>query len=121
MSRLSKEEARKVRHNRVRKKVMGTSERPRLSVFRSARNIYAQIINDEKGQTLVGISTLSPELRNALRSGGNIEAAKLLGRVLAQKALEKNIKTVVFDRGGYKFHGRVKALADSAREHGLIF
>lgn len=121
MSILTKEEHRKIRHKRVRKKIRGTSERPRLSVFRSACNIYAQIIDDEKGQTLVGISTLSPEIKDKVRNGGNIEAAKLLGRMLAQKALEKNVKMVVFDRGGYKFHGRVKALATSAREHGLEF
>lgn len=121
MPRLTKEEHRKIRHKRVRKKVKGTSERPRLSVFRSARHIYAQIIDDDKGHTLVGLSTLSPEIRENIRNGGNIEAAKVVGRVLAQKALEKNIKAVVFDRGGYKFHGRVKALATSAREGGLQF
>ena len=121
MPRLTKEEHRKKRHKRVRKKVKGTSERPRLSVFRSARNMYAQIIDDEKGHTLLGLSTLSSEIKESVKHGGNIEAAKVLGRMLAQKALEKNIKTVVFDRGGYKFHGRVKALATAAREGGLQF
>ncbi len=83
--------------------------------------MYAQIIDDEKGQTLLGLSTLSAEIKESVKNGGNIEAAKVLGRVLAQKALEKNIKAVVFDRGGYKFHGRVKALATAAREGGLQF
>jgi large subunit ribosomal protein L18 len=121
MPKLTKEEGRKARHNRVRKKVKGTTERPRLSIFRSTRNIYAQIIDDEKSHTVLGISTLSSEVKELIRDGGNIEGAKVLGRVLAQKALEKNVKAVVFDRGGYKFHGRVAALAASARENGLQF
>jgi len=109
------------RHKRVRKKVSGTPERPRLCVFRSLRHIYAQIIDDEHGVTLAAASTLSPEIRDKIKTGGNIEAAKLVGQLIAKKALEKGIKKVVFDRGGYKYHGRVKALADAAREAGLEF
>lgn len=109
------------RHKRVRKKVSGTPERPRLCVFRSLRHIYAQIIDDEHGVTLAAASTLSPEIRDKIKTGGNIEAAKLVGQLIAKKALEKGIKRVVFDRGGYKYHGRVKALAEAAREAGLEF
>jgi len=109
------------RHIRVRRKISGTAERPRLCVYRSLRHIYAQVIDDEKGATLVAASTLSPEIRDKIKYGGNVEAAKLVGSLIAQKALEKGIKRVVFDRGGYKYHGRVKALADAAREAGLEF
>jgi len=110
------------RKKRVRKKVFGTQERPRLSVYRSLKHIYAQIIDDTKGHTLVACSTLSPELREELKGKTkNKEAAKKVGLLLAKKALEKGIKKVVFDRGYYKYHGRVKALAEGAREGGLEF
>jgi large subunit ribosomal protein L18 len=110
-----------VRHKRVRKKISGNSMRPRLCVFRSLKHIYAQLIDDERGDTLVGVSSLSPEIKATISNGGDIAAAKEVGRLIAQKALEKNITQVVFDRAGYKFHGRVAALADAAREKGLQF
>lgn len=109
------------RHLRLRKKINGTDERPRLSVYRSLHHIYAQIIDDNKSHTLVTVSTLEPEVRAKLKNGGNIEAAKIVGAAIAKKALEKGIKQVVFDRGGQIYHGRVKALADAARESGLEF
>jgi large subunit ribosomal protein L18 len=105
------------RHVRVRQKVSGTAECPRLNVFRSNANIQAQIIDDVKGVTLVSASSMQLKLEN----GGNIEAAKVVGAEIAKRALEKNIKNVVFDRGGYIYHGRVAALADAAREAGLEF
>ena len=107
------------RQRRVRGKVSGTAERPRLRVTRSNTNIYAQIINDETGETLVSASTV--EKANKANYGGNIEAAKAVGTEIAKKALEKGIKTVVFDRGGYLYHGRVAELAEGAREGGLEF
>jgi len=106
---------------RVRKKVWGTEERPRLSVYRSLRHIYAQIIVDTTGRTLVAASTLSKELRGALSSTGGVEAAREVGRLLAQKAKKVGITKVVFDRNGFLYHGRVKALAEGAREGGLEF
>ena len=110
------------RHIRLRKRVSGTAERPRLSVYRSLHHIYAQIIDDTKGHTLVTASTVEPELQQQLKNkGGNIEAAKVVGNFIAKKALEKGINKVVFDRGGQIYHGRVKALADAAREGGLEF
>ncbi len=110
------------RHIRLRKKVSGTAERPRLSVYRSLHHIYAQVIDDAKGVTLVAASTVEPELRDKLKnSGGNIEAAKAVGLAIAKKALEKGITKVVFDRGGQIYHGRVAALASAARESGLEF
>ena len=109
------------RKERVRKKIRGTPERPRLSVFRSARHIYAQIIEDVNGRTLVAASTLSGELKDGLKSSGNVEAARAVGVLVAKKALEKGIKKVVFDRNGFRYHGRVKALAEAAREGGLEF
>lgn len=118
---LERELLRQSRHNRVRKKVAGDPERPRLSVYRSLNNIYAQIIDDTKGITLVTASTIDKELKDTAKSGGNIDAAKSVGEMVAKRALENGIKAVVFDRGGYKFHGRVKALADAARESGLEF
>lgn len=105
------------KHLRVRKKIMGTSEKPRLCVFRSLNHIYAQVINDTTGSTLAFASTLDPALRGI--SGGNVEAAKKVGQQIAQRALEKGITQVVFDRGGNLYHGRVAALADAAREAGL--
>ena len=109
------------RKYRVRKKVKGSSERPRLNVYRSNKHIYAQIIDDITGQTQITVSTLSPECKGTIKNSGNIEAAKQVGVLIAQKCLEKQIKQVVFDRGGFLFHGRVKALAQSARENGLDF
>lgn len=116
-----KRQARIRRHIRVRKKISGTTKRPRLSVYRSLRHIYAQVIDDERGVTIAAASTLSPEIRDKINYGGNVEAAKLVGSLIAQKALQVGIKRVVFDRGGYKYHGRVKALAEAAREAGLEF
>ena len=107
---------------KVRKKVFGTPDRPRLSIYRSLKHVYAQIVDDTTGATLVTVSTLSEDVRSQLNGlKGKIEPSKLVGKITAQKALEKNIKEVVFDRGGYLYHGRVKALADAAREAGLKF
>jgi len=116
-----KELARLKRKTRVRSHIRGTMERPRLNVFRSLMHIYAQVIVDETGKTLVSASTLSPELRETLRGTGNRESAKKVGELIAKKCLEKGIPKVVFDRGGCLFHGRVKALADAARASGLSF
>lgn len=110
-----------VRHKRIRKKLSGTAERPRLAVFRSEKHIYAQIIDDTKGVTLVAASTVEKAMREKLKKTWNVEAAKEVGKLIAERALAKGIKEVVFDRGGFKYHGRVKALADSAREAGLKF
>ena len=110
-------EIRKIRHERVRKKISGTPEMPRLSVYRSLNNIYAQVIDDTTGKTLLSCSSLELKLEN----GGNIEAAKKVGEAIAKKCLENNIESIRFDRGGYVYHGRVQALADAAREAGLKF
>lgn len=118
LNKADKSRARLKRHKRVRGKITGTSARPRLNVFRSNSNIYAQIIDDTAGVTLVAASTIGKEFEGY---GGNKEAAKKVGLMIAKKALEKNITTVVFDRGGYIFHGRVKELAEGAREGGLVF
>ncbi|MBF8983500.1 50S ribosomal protein L18 [Lutibacter sp. B2] len=115
----SKNKTRKIRHTRVRKKVSGTPNRPRLCVHRSLNNVYAQIIDDVAGKTLVAASTLDKDMN--ITNGGNKEAAKLVGEAVAKKAIENGIKEVVFDRGGYIYHGRVKELADGAREAGLQF
>jgi large subunit ribosomal protein L18 len=114
-----KNQARLKRHLRVRKKIEGTTERPRLNIFRSAKHIYAQIIDDAKGVTLVSASTVEKE--SGIANGGNIEAAKQIGALIAQRAKEKGVEKVVFDRSGYLYHGRVQALADAAREAGLDF
>ena len=119
INKTSRNEARKARHARIRNKVSGTSELPRLCVFRSLKNISVQIIDDEKGVTLVSASSLDKDLN--IKNGGNIEASKLVGALVAKKAKKVKIKKVVFDRGGYLYHGRVKALADAARENGLEF
>jgi len=113
-----KNKARQKRHLRVRNHISGTAERPRLNVYRSLANIYAQIIDDEKGVTLVSASTQDKGFENY---GGNVEAAKAIGTEIAKRALEKGINEVVFDRGGYVYHGRVAALAEAAREAGLKF
>jgi len=109
------------KHARVRKKITGTAERPRLSVFRSARHIYAQIIDDETGNTLVAASTLDEAIKGKLSYYGNKAAAREVGKLIGSKAIEKGIKHVVFDRGGYLYHGRVQELAEGAREAGLEF
>lgn len=118
---IKRRQARVKRQVRVRQKIKGTVERPRLCVFRSAKHIYAQIIEDTTGTTLVSIGTSAKDLAEGVKYTGNIEAAKAVGAAIAKKALEKNIKQVVFDRNGFLYHGRVKALADSAREAGLSF
>lgn len=112
---------RKQRHMRVRKKVFGTKERPRLNVFRSANHIYAQLVDDSNNHTLVSASTLDEAVKAEVSYGGNKEAAKVVGRVLAEKAQKAGISTVIFDRGGFIYHGRIKELADAARETGLEF
>ncbi|HWR29615.1 MAG TPA: 50S ribosomal protein L18 [Negativicutes bacterium] len=113
--------ARKKRHTRVRKNLSGTQQRPRLNVFRSLNHIYAQIINDETGTTLVSASTMDKEISAKLSHGGNLEAAQVVGKMVAERAVAKGIGKVVFDRGGYLYHGRVAALAAAAREAGLEF
>jgi large subunit ribosomal protein L18 len=118
---LSREIARAKRHYRVRKTITGSAERPRLSVFRSQLHMYAQLVDDISGRTLTSASTLEPELRKSLPKGTNQAAATAVGKLLAQRALAANIHRVVFDRGGYLYHGRVKALADGARAGGLEF
>ncbi len=112
---------RKKRHRRVRTKVSGTAERPRLNVFRSSKHIYAQVIDDQAGETMVAASSIDSQMRSELKHGGNREAARKVGELLAKRAVDKGIKDVVFDRGGYLYHGRVKELADGAREAGLKF
>jgi large subunit ribosomal protein L18 len=113
--------ARLKRKVRVRKKISGTGARPRLSVFKSARHIYAQVIDDTTGTTLVSASTLLDEVSADLSYTGNVEAARKVGAEIAKRSLEKQITMVVFDRSGFLYHGRVKALAESARENGLVF
>lgn len=114
-------QARMKRQERVRRKIRGTQERPRLCIFRSAKHIYAQIIEDTTGKTLVAASTVAPATAEGVKYTGNVEAAKAVGAAIAKKALEQNIQQVVFDRNGFLYHGRVKALADAAREAGLAF
>lgn len=121
MAKVSKNDARMKRHYRMRKNLNGTTEKPRLNVFRSLNHIYAQIINDETGMTLVSASSMDKEIRSNVNYGGNIEGAKVIGAELAKRALAKGIEQVVFDRGGYVYTGRIAALADAAREAGLKF
>lgn len=109
------------RHVRIRNKISGTPERPRLNVFKSLKNIYVQIIDDTVGKTLVSASTLDEAISKKQKNTGNIESAKLVGELIAKRALEKGINKVVFDRGGFIYHGRVKELADAARKFGLEF
>ncbi|WP_096231751.1 50S ribosomal protein L18 [Thermoanaerobacterium sp. RBIITD] len=120
ISKIDRNMRRNRRHLRVRKKVSGTSERPRLNVYKSLSHIYAQLIDDVKGTTITQASTLDTELKD-IAKGANKESAKLVGKLIAKKALEKGIKDVVFDRGGYIYHGTIKELADAAREGGLNF
>jgi len=112
---------REIRHRRVRRKIGGTTSPPRLSVFRSLNHIYAQVIDDSKGQTLVSMSSLDSQVRSKTDGVGKSKKAEIVGNLLAEKALNKGIKQVVFDRGGYKYHGRVRALAEAARKAGLEF
>jgi len=114
---IKRDEIRQRIHARIRRKLAGTTERPRLSVHRSLNHIYAQVIYDQTGETLVSASTLAIKAK----TGGNVAAAKEIGKTIAEKAMEKGVKKVVFDRGGYLYHGRIKALADAAREAGLEF
>jgi len=118
---VSKKAIRERKHVRVRKKISGNGERPRLAVFRSAKHIYAQIIDDITGTTLVAASTVDEAVKGTVGYTGNKDAAKAVGKLVGEKAMEKGIKKVVFDRGGYIYHGRVKELADGAREAGLDF
>ncbi|KOP72251.1 50S ribosomal protein L18 [Cytobacillus solani] len=119
ITKADKNAVRKKRHGRVRAKLSGTEARPRLNVFRSNKHIYAQLVDDVKGVTLASASTLDKEIN--LESTGNVDAAVKVGELVAKRGVEKGIKTIVFDRGGYLYHGRVKALADAARENGLEF
>ncbi|AZS18465.1 50S ribosomal protein L18 [Paenibacillus lutimineralis] len=116
-----KNKARLKRHLRVRRKVTGTAERPRLNVFRSSKHIYAQLIDDVAGVTIVSASTIEKELSGEIKNGGNVESARKVGEMIAKRAQEQGKKVVVFDRGGYLYHGRIQALAEAAREAGLEF
>ena len=118
---LSKDLHRQRVHERVRNRVEGTPERPRLAVYRSLGHIYAQVIDDRSGKTLVSASSIDGQTKKNLKGGGNIAAAKVIGKTVAERARAAGVSKVVFDRGGYKYHGRVKALADAAREAGLQF
>ena len=117
----SRTAAREKRHYRLRNKISGTAQKPRLAVFRSNQHIYAQIIDDSIGNTIVSSSTMEASIKSQLEKTSDVNAAKVVGEAVAKKALEKGITTVVFDRGGYVYHGKVKALADAAREAGLQF
>ncbi|RDY25915.1 50S ribosomal protein L18 [Romboutsia weinsteinii] len=121
LKKVDKNAKRLQRHKRVRKKIAGTTQRPRLCVFRSANNIYAQIIDDTNRVTLISASSLEAEVKGAVSHTGNKEAAKMVGQMVAKKAVEKGITEVVFDRGGYLYHGRIQELAEGAREAGLKF
>lgn len=122
MSRIkTRDDRRRLRHLRVRKRVHGTAERPRLAVFRSNKHIYAQVIDDDRGITLCQASTLDPELRGAVKAPGTVEGARQVGELVGRRCKAKGIDKVVFDRGGYLYHGRVAALADGARAAGLEF
>ena len=116
-----KHKGRERRHHRIRKRVVGSAERPRLCVFKSARHIYAQIIDDERGRTLAAASTLSREIKERGKAGNKTMVARLVGELLAVRAMAAQVDRVVFDRGGYKFHGRIKALATGVREKGVKF
>jgi len=118
---VNKKENLRKRHQRVRLKVSGTSECPRIAVYRSTKHIYAQIIDDVKGVTIASASSVDKELKEKLSHGGNVDAAKVVGELLAQRAVKAGVKDCVFDRGGFLYHGRVAALADAAREGGLNF
>ncbi|MCR5789103.1 MAG: 50S ribosomal protein L18 [Lachnospiraceae bacterium] len=121
VSKKSRTEVRRKKHLRIRNRFSGDASRPRLSVFRSNNHMYAQIIDDTAGHTLVAASTVEKDVKAELQKTNNVEAAAYLGRVIAKKAIDKGIKEVVFDRGGFIYHGKIKALADAAREEGLVF
>ena len=121
VSKKSRSEVRVNKHRKLRNRFSGTAERPRLAVFRSNNHMYAQIIDDTVGNTLVSVSTLQKDVKAELEKTNNVEAAAYLGTVIAKKAIEKGITSVVFDRGGFIYHGKIKALADAAREAGLNF
>ncbi|HAP33909.1 MAG: 50S ribosomal protein L18 [Lachnospiraceae bacterium] len=121
VSKISRSEVRVKKHDRMRNRFSGTAERPRLAVFRSNSHIYAQIIDDTVGKTLVAASTTEKAVKEAIEKTNNIDAASYIGKLVAERAQEKNIKAVVFDRGGFLYHGKIKALADAAREAGLEF
>lgn len=121
MAKETRAQARQRRHQRVRRKIEGTPDRPRLNVFRSLHHIYAQVIDDAAGSTVVSASSLEPELHQQMDGKSKTEQAKTVGTILAERAKEKGIDKVIFDRGGYRYHGRVKALADASREGGLEF
>ncbi len=121
VSKESRQEVRVKKHLKIRKRFNGTAERPRLAVFRSNNHIYAQVIDDVAGKTLVSASTLEKDIKAELKFTDNVDAAKCVGNVVAKRAIEKGIKTVVFDRGGYIYQGKVEALAEAAREAGLEF
>lgn len=121
VSKESRQKSREKKHLRIRNRFSGTAERPRLAVFRSNNHMYAQIIDDTVGQTLVAASTLDADVKGEVEKTNNVDAAACVGKAIAKKALDKGIKTVVFDRGGFIYQGKVKALADAAREAGLEF
>ncbi|MCT2196525.1 MULTISPECIES: 50S ribosomal protein L18 [Paenibacillus] len=121
ITKADKNKARLKRHLRVRKKVQGTAARPRLNVYRSSKHIYAQLIDDVAGVTVASASTVDKELSGSIGNGGNVESARKVGELIAKRAQAKGYKSVVFDRGGYLYHGRIQALADAAREAGLEF
>ena len=121
MSQSKREQDRERRHQRVRRRVYGTPPRPRLNVFRSTAHIYAQVIDDTAGRTLVSASSQEEAVSGTLKTGGNVQAAAAVGRLIAERALSAKLTAVVFDRGGYRYHGRVKALAEASRERGLRF
>ncbi len=121
MERKDKIEGRLKRKKRVRKKISGTAARPRLCVFKSLRHMYAQLVDDGTGKVITGVSTLTAEVKGGIKHGGNTASAKAVGEAMAKKALALGVKEILFDRSGFKYHGRVKALADGAREGGLIF
>ena len=121
MAKLSSIKARQARHARIRTTLKGTAERPRLCVFRSLQHIYAQVIDDEKGRTLTSVSTLEPSIIDKISGKKKAEQAECVGTIVAQRAIQLGIKSIVFDRGGYKYHGRVKSLAEAARKAGLEF
>ena len=121
VSKESRQKSREKKHLRIRNRFSGTAERPRLAVFRSNNHMYAQVIDDVAGKTLVSASTLEKDIKSALKATDNVHAAAYIGDVVAKRAMDKGIKTVVFDRGGYIYHGKVAALADAARKAGLEF
>ncbi|CAH8719068.1 50S ribosomal protein L18 [Paenibacillus thiaminolyticus] len=121
ITKANKNKARLKRHLRVRKKIEGTTARPRLNVFRSSKHIYAQVIDDVKGVTIAAASTMDKELREEIKNGGSVEAASKVGELIAKRAKAQGYDNVVFDRGGYLYHGRIQALAEAAREAGLEF